>query len=316
MTPIIRTVRGDISPADLGFTLGHEHVVAHPPAFVTDPDLHFDDEVEAGVDLEEFRMLGGGALIEMTTVDYGRDAPALLRLSERSGIHIVAATGFNKGKFADRISSRFTVDEMTCWMVADITQGMRDITRPDETAIPAKAGLIKASSSLDGVTVDEGRVFEAAIAAFHQTGAPISTHTERARFALEQIRILTDGGVAPASVLIGHLDFRPDTGFLTEVAQTGVYIGIDQFGKSKYLPDERRVELVEALAARGHLRQLLLSGDVARRSSRAIRGGPGYAHLQRHIAPMLSARGMSPAAMTTIFQENAARFLSFIPPAD
>lgn len=313
MTPIVRTVLGDVSPALLGFTLGHEHVVAHPPAFVTDPDLHFDDETAALADLEEFRALGGGALIEMTTVDYGRDPPALLRLSGRTGVHIVAATGFNKGRFADHLSSRFAPDQLTRWMVGDITRGMRDIDAPEGAAVTAKAGLIKASSSLDGATVGETRVFEAAIAAFHQTGAPISTHTERATFALEQIRILVDGGVAPASILIGHLDFRPDVGFLTEVAQTGVYMGIDQFGKSKYLADDRRIELVEQLSARGHLRQLILSCDVARCSSRAARGGPGYSHILRSIVPMLTARGMNLAAIGTLFHDNAARFLGFVP---
>jgi predicted metal-dependent phosphotriesterase family hydrolase len=311
--PIIRTVRGDVAPGTLGFTLGHEHVVTHPPAIVTDPDFQFDDEAEALADLAEFRSLGGGALVEMTTVDYGRDVPALLRLSERSGVHIVAATGFNKARFADRISGRFSVEHLTRWMVADIIQGMSDIEGPAEAVATAKAGLIKASSSLDAPTVDERRVFEAAIAAFHQTGSPISTHTEKATFALDQIRILIDGGVRPSSVLIGHLDFRPDIGFLTEVAETGVFLGIDQFGKSKYLTDDRRVDLVAALAARGYLRQLVLSCDVARRSSRAVRGGPGYSHVFRKIVPMLTARGMDGAAIDTIFRENAARFLSFAP---
>lgn len=313
MTEIIRTVRGDIAPETLGFTLGHEHVVAHPPAIVTDPDFQFDDEADALADLAAFRALGGGALVEMTTVDYGRDVPALMRLSERSGVHIVAATGFNKARFADRISSRFPVGQLARWMVADITRGMRDIEAPEDFVSPAKAGLIKASSSLDAPTVDERRVFEAAIATHHQTGAPISTHTEKATFALEQIRILTGGGVAPGSILIGHLDFRPDIGFLVEVAGTGVFLGIDQFGKSKYLADDRRVELVQELAARGYLRQLILSCDVARRSSRAVHGGPGYSHLSRQIIPILTARGMDGAAIDTIFRENTARFLSFVP---
>jgi len=35
----MRKVLGAIEPGALGLTLGHEHVVVHPPAFVTDPDL-------------------------------------------------------------------------------------------------------------------------------------------------------------------------------------------------------------------------------------------------------------------------------------
>lgn len=319
MTPIVRTVLGDIEPGALGFALGHEHLIAHPPAFVTDPDLRLEDEAEARDDLERFREAGGGAVIEMTTVDYGRDAPALLRLSTQTGVHIVAATGFNKGKFADRISSRFSTDHIAEWMIREITKGMIppgdeeiDATIPDSQT-EGRAGLIKASSSLDGTTPDERRAFDAAIAAFHATGAPISTHTERATFALEQIRMLLDGGVTPGKILIGHLDFRPDVAFLMELAQTGVYIGLDQFGKSKYLADEDRLDLVEGLAERGFLGQLILSGDMARRSARAKNGGPGLSHLPRRILPMLSARGMDLKQATMIFCANMSRFLSFAP---
>lgn len=315
MTAIVRTVLGDIPPEALGFTLGHEHVSAHPPDFVTDPDLYLDDEAEALADLEAFRSLGGGALVEMTTIDYGRDVPALLRISAQAGIHIIAATGFNKGKFADRISGRFATDRIADWMIADISEGMSDISASSRDVAAARAGLIKASSSLDAMTADERRVFDAAIAAHHATGAPISTHTERATLALEQIRILRDGGVAPDAILIGHLDFRPDIGFLTEVAETGVHLGIDQFGKLKYLADERRVELVRQLAAKGHLGQLILSCDVARRSSRAAKSGPGFSHLSRRILPMLAAGGMSAADIAVVFRLNAARFLSFVPRA-
>jgi len=312
-------VLGDIEPGALGLTLGHEHVVAHPPACVTDPDLCLEDEAEARDDLERFREAGGSAVVEMTTVDYGRDAPALQRLSRQTGIHIVAATGFNKGKFADRISGRFSTELIAGWMIREITEGMiapgvEDIAAAEPgSQTAARAGLIKASSSLDGPTPDERRVFDAAIAAFQATGAPISTHTEKATFALGQIRILLDGGVPPDRILVGHLDFRPDVAFLTEVAQTGVYIGLDQFGKTKYLADEDRLALVERLAGRGFLSQLILSCDMARRSARAKNGGPGFLHLPSRILPMLSSRGMDFVQSATIFRTNVSRFLTFAP---
>lgn len=318
MTSIIRTVLGDIAPAGLGFTLGHEHLVAHPPEFVTDPDLRLEDEAEARDDLARFRAAGGGALVEMTTIDYGRDAPALQRLSSETGIHIVAATGFNKGKFADRISERFSTERIAEWMTREVTTGMIAAGLEDIDALAsdqrstARAGLIKASSSLDGTTPDERRVFEAAIEANKATGAPISTHTERASFALEQIRILLDGGVPAGKILIGHLDFRPDIDFLTEVAQSGVYMGFDQFGKSRYLPDAKRLDLIEELAGRGFLKQLVLSGDMARRSARIVNGGHGFSFFPDVVRPALAGRPIKDAD-TVVFFENARAFLSFEP---
>lgn len=317
---IVRTVLGDVDPGTLGLVLGHEHLVTHPPAFVTDPDLTMASEAEALAELADFAAAGGGGLVEMTTIDYGRDGPALVRLSRASGVHVVAATGFNQGKFADRISSRFSTEAIAAWMAREVADGLvaPGVESLDAPALAgpfaARAGLIKASSGLDGPGDDERRVLEAAALAHLRTGAPISTHTEKGTWALEQARLLTGAGVPSTSILLSHLDLKPDLGYLLEVLATGVSIGLDQFGKAKYLPDADRVALVEALAGRGHLDQLMLSGDMARRSSwRSTGGGPGLAHIPRTILPMLRERGFDADAMTRLTVGNAARFLAFAP---
>ena len=115
---IIRTVLGDIKPSSLGITLGHDHLMTHPPEDVTDSDLVMNDVQAATRELEAFKRAGGGALVEMTTVDYGRDALRLEWASRESGVHVIAATGFNKGRFADRLTSSRSVDEISAWMDA------------------------------------------------------------------------------------------------------------------------------------------------------------------------------------------------------
>ena len=120
----------------------------------------------------------------------------------------------------------------------------------------------------------------------------------------------------PDKVLIGHLDFRPEVLFLLEVASLGVFLGLDQFSKSKYLGDEDRVDLVVALASEGHLAQLILSGDLARRSywpGYGHDGAPGLAHLPRTVAPMLRDEGLSEEDLHTLFVDNPRRWLSFDP---
>jgi phosphotriesterase-related protein len=168
---IVRTVLGDIRPEALGLTLGHEHVFARPPADVTDPDLRLDDEDKSIAELVSFRQAGGGSVVDMTTRDYGNDASALARISKAAGVHVIAATGFNKGKFADRLSADMTTAEIAAWMIGEVREGI--------AGTGARAGLIKASSGLDGPNTNERRVFEAAAAAHAATGAPISTHTEK-----------------------------------------------------------------------------------------------------------------------------------------
>lgn len=331
---IVRTVLGDVDPAELGLTLGHEHLIARLPPHVADDDLHLDDEDAASGELTSFRDAGGGAVVEMTTVDYGRDAAALQRVSRRSAVHVVAATGFNQGRFADPIVARHTDAEIVAWLIAEVTVGTTPYLEPErvtlsasgvrsardavaDVGVPAaRAGVIKASTGLGGPGEQEQRVLEAAVAAHKATGAPVSTHTERATWALEQARFLLDGGVAAEKVLIGHCDFRPELPFLLELAATGVHIGFDQFSKAKYLPDEKRVQLIAELAAAGHLRQLILSGDLARKSYWPAYGhdeAGGFAHVPTTVARLLHDVGFGDEDVGVLLRENPQRWLGFEP---
>jgi 5-phospho-D-xylono-1,4-lactonase len=309
---VVRTVRGDIPPGQLGFTLGHEHLIGHPPSGDGEGDLHLNDEDEAARELRAFRAAGGGALVEMTTVDYHRDAGALERLSGRTGVHVVAATGFNKAKFAGRYSGVLGEEETAAWMISEILQGITEppaFVNAHGVRLSVRAGLIKGSSSLGGPTTSEEKVLRAAAQAHRATGAPVSTHTEKGTWALEQASYLIDRGVAPGKILIGHLDFLPDLPLLCEIASLGVFLGIDQFSKEKYLPDAQRVDLVVGLFAAGFAGQLILSGDLARRSYWSVQGGPGLAHLPGRIDPMLAAHGLTSGQRDRLFRENPARWL-------
>jgi len=304
---IIRTVLGDIAPEALGLALGHEHVFARPPADVTDPDLHLDDEARSRAELAAFRDAGGGAVVEMTTRDYGNDAAALARISRSAGVHVIAATGFNKARFADRLSSTMTTAEIAAWMRQEVTTGI--------AGTGFRAGLVKASSGLDGPNPNERRVFEAAAEAHATTGAPISTHTEKGAWALGQVELLTQLGVSANRMLIGHLDLKPDLPYLREVAATGVFLGFDQFSKVKYLPDETRVELVAELTAAGHGDQIIISGDLARRSYlEAWSGGPGYRYFLTGLPALFERAGIKRDRYLTFLRENTKRLLAFTPP--
>lgn len=311
---IVRTVRGDIDPAELGLTLDHDHLFTRPPSGVTDPDFLMDDEDAAVRECRAFRTAGGRAVVEMTTVDYGRDAPALARIARDAGVHIIAATGFNKGKYADRLSAPRTVAALAAWMIAELRDGVcgEQVGAADDAASGVRCGVIKASSGAGGANEHERKVFEAAIAAHHLTGAPISTHTEQGSWALEQAALFRAGGVSPEKVLIGHLDLKPELAYLLAVAATGVNLSFDQFGKHKYLPDAERVRLAVALVRAGHGRQLMLGGDMARRSYFASYGGrPGLAHVPATIRAKLIEAGLSTAEADDLLIHNPRRWLSF-----
>lgn len=311
---VVRTVLGDIDPKNLGVTLSHEHLLGCPPPEYSEDDLCLLSEKKAVTELAHFAQGGGGALIEMTTPDYGRNVLALANIAAAAKVHVIAATGFNKAKFAERYSAVKSEDALTAWMVSEVTRGVAeppDFVQRKNRQTRILAGVIKGSSSLNGPTAAEEKVLRAVARAHLATGAPVSTHTEKATWALEQAAFLLEHGVAPEKLLIGHLDFRPDTAFLAELASTGVFLGIDQITKTKYLADEARAELIVALAALGYQDQLLLSGDLARNAYWKVAGGSGFVGVYSTMKQLLEARGFT--ATADLFTHNPRRFLSFLP---
>jgi 5-phospho-D-xylono-1,4-lactonase len=311
---IIRTVLGDIEPSSLGLTLGHDHLMTHPPEDVTDTDLVMDDLEAATQELELFKQAGGGAVVEMTTVDYGRDAGELEKVSRASGVHVIAATGFNKGVFADRLTEKIDVRDITNWMVNEVNIGITRLSKnqPRAEFSRARAGIIKASSGLNAANANEQKVFEAAARAHKITRAPISTHTEKGTWALGQIEIFQDFEVTMSKVLIGHLDLKPDLPYLLEVAKTGVNIGLDQFGKEKYLPDLERVKLIVQLCEAGFEKQIIIGGDMARKSYfKSYGGNPGLEHVPITVKKMLAQAGLSSEMIDNILIHYPQRWLEF-----
>jgi phosphotriesterase-related protein len=95
--PVIRTVRGDIAPADLGFCQPHEHLfIAEGPVADALPALVIDDIEKTLVDVRAFCIAGGRALVDAQPVFAGRDAAALVRISKSADVHVIASTGFHK----------------------------------------------------------------------------------------------------------------------------------------------------------------------------------------------------------------------------
>lgn len=135
--------------------------------------------------------------------------------------------------------------------------------------------------------------------------------------ALEQVALLTGEGVEPSRIIIGHIDLRLEWDFVLALARTGVFIGFDQISKAQYAPDSRRAEFVARLVAEGHGGQLLLSGDLARRSywhSYGL-GGAGFTHIPRVFAPMLRESGLAEETVRGLLVDNPARALAFTPRA-
>ncbi len=300
---IVRTVRGDISPAALGITYMHEHLHGFSLSEGTDPDLCLDSEAAAAHELMLFKQAGGQAIVEMSPQDYNRNLLVMKRLSEATGVHVIAVTGYIKAASANALVESKTINEISDELIQDVMRGMN--------GTEIKAGLLKAGSSLNKITPNEEKMLRGAARAQRETGALISTHTEAGTMALEQVTIFKEEGVPVEKVLIGHMDRRLDYDYHLEVAKTGVTLGYDQFSKEKYYPDFERIDFIARLFEAGYGKQIAVSGDLARRSDlTSYGGGPGYTFILWRIIPWLKKKGLSQQDIRTLFIDTPKRLLA------
>jgi phosphotriesterase-related protein len=306
MTHVIRTVRGDIAPHELGMCAMHEHLLGRPPApFDGEHDLVLDDTQAIQTDIRHFQQAGGRAIVEMTPIDYGRNIAGLAQIATACDMHIVAVSGFLKEKFAHDWLINQSPRQLSQRLINDITIGIDGTSR--------RAGLLKASSSLHQITPLEQTAFAAVALAHHATGACISTHTEAGTMAHAQIDILTSHAVPVERIIIGHCDRLLDLKHHTSLLNRGVTIGYDQIGKHKYASDQQRAKMIATLCQAGFAPQLVISCDIARRSG--LRGygyheALSYAHLLTAFTTLLGEAGVSESHITQMLVGNPARLLS------
>jgi phosphotriesterase-related protein len=305
----VHTVLGEVAAGELGATYAHEHLVTLPAEHLRggDDDTILDDHERTAAELRLFSQAGGGAIVELSCTEYGRDAGALAALSRDTGVHVVAATGhIMEGYWKGVIDFAALSDaELVGELVRDLTEGCPEA--PD-----VRAGIIKVGTSLDRVTPDEERMLRAAAEAQRETGAPITTHTSSGTIPLEQLRIFEDAGADLSKVTIGHQDRRLVWEDHVAVVESGATIGYDCISKEKYAPDSKRVEFVARLVDAGYGDRIVFSGDIARRSYlTSYGGGPGFTYILWRFVPWLWEAGVSRAATDAILVENPARLLSW-----
>lgn len=132
--------------------------------------------------------------------------------------------------------------------------------------------------------------------------------------ALEQTRLLEAEGIDLRHVVIGHMDRKLDREYHLEVASTGCFLGFDQISKTKYYTDVKRAETIAWLVERGFGRQILLGGDLARRSYWPAYGytdAPGLEYILHHFVGLLRDVGLSEDQADDLLVNNPARAFAF-----
>ncbi len=312
----MRTVLGDIEPAQLGITYAHEHLVidgGRPVQMEPDFDLSDVDAMvtEVGAAVE----LGLGAVVDAMPCDAGRNASMLAEIARRTGIHVIAPTGLHHDRYYGPAhwSQRIAVDVLGDLFAADISDGIdaNDYSGPLVVRTPYRAGVIKIAGSDGGLTDRDRRVFEAAAIAHRRTGAPILTHCERGTGALEQARCLADLGVPLAHVALSHVDKVVDRGYHRDIAATGATLEYDGSFRWGDAPNGT-LDLLAAMAEDDLLDHVVLGMDAARQGYYAVYGGsPGLTWLLDGFSSAMDERGLGPDIRRRLFVVNPARVFAF-----
>lgn len=317
------SVRGDVTLDQLGPILSHEHVFLNLMRERRGDGL-LTDESQAVAELSTFRCQGGSAIIDLTAAELTpgsvpdanptfdaqspgqtrepRSIEALRRVSQAADVHIFLATGRYRDPYLHRpLIDRLGVNGLAEEMVHDLTDGFADTS--------VRAALIgEIGSDAWYISAAEERVFRAAAAAHHHTGAAIYTHAARWEVGLQQLDLLQECGVQPQHVAIGHVDTVPSPDYALRLAERGTYVGLDTIyskARGRWALD-RLLDLVDA----GFADQVLLSHDVCVTSQLQSAGGPGYGHVLGDLRDQALARGLPAETYARVVSRNPRALLA------
>lgn len=227
-------------------------------------------------------------LVDLTTVGISPAPEALAEVSLRTGVHLVAGTGFYVHSTHPAWVCEAGVDELTSYLVTEVDEGIRG------TGI--RAGVIGELGTSEQIEPCERRVLQAAAAASEATGCSVNVHCHPAERSVTHdiLDALLGAGLPPSRVYLSHLDEIDDIDYVISVLERGVVVGFDSFGQEGYFgptwaarTDQAKSESLMACLAAGHGDQLVLSQDVCKKQHLGQRGGLGYDHVTLRVVPRL-----------------------------
>ena len=344
MKGMVQTVLGPVAPSELGPTMTHEHLLIdflcmfNPPpeasvrargfepvtlenlgwvrynSYNNRDNLMLMDEGTAIAEAVLYKRVGGGTIVDVTTIGIGRDPLALARIARASNLNVVMGAGYYVDAVHPEGMDAMTESDIAAQIVSDIQQGVGD------TGV--KAGIIGEIGCTWPLTANERKVLRAAASAQRSTGAAILIHPGRDEAAPREILdVLAEAGADVGRVIMGHLD-RTVTDFetLLDLASGGCYLEWDLFGnESSYYPlsdiampsDAQRIDIVVKMVAEGYGERIVISHDVCQKHRLVRYGGHGYGHIVENIVPRMRRR-LSAAEVDAIVVENPARILTLV----
>lgn len=333
------SVTGPVAVADLGVTLFHEHL--HMDAtpllaaygLATSTDRPFDAEAAiegrwdpghhpdnyrftqddlVATELRRFLDAGGRTVVDQTPPALGRSPASLRAIAQQSGLTVIMGAGHYLARTHEAWVGKASDEELAFRLSHDCRDG------DPETGI--RPGIIGEIGTSIPVDPEEVRVLRAAACAALESGLAVSVHLHPwGRTGHDVLDVLFESGLPPERISLGHLNTAwDDEPYLRGLADRGVHLAFDLFGFDHSLIDVGRwvpsdldvASTVAAMVRSGHADQVLISHDIGVRSRLVAYGSWGYAHIPRHILPLLGELGCAEAEIERIMVVNPARLLT------
>ena len=317
----VMTVLGPVPPEALGVVDAHSHLYIAPvPGGAADAPVLVDAD-GVGRELASFRAAGGGAIVDCQPGGCGRDGRVLRRLSELSGVHVIAATGFHRRIYYPPDTPLFALSagaaadlfrgEIFEGLVETRTEGEPQTTDdgPQTTVAGGLSsvvhpGVIKIAAEAS-FAASPRALFEAAAAVANETGYAIEMHTERGAAVEDFLAFFVAQGVSPRRLVFCHVDKRPDFGLHAELARAGVMLEYDTFFRPKYEPERNVWPLIGRMVAAGLTGQVALATDMADPGLWAELGGaPGLQGIFSIIKAGLTGLDLPPSSIDGLMGGN------------
>ena len=335
----VSTVTGAVASTDLGVTLTHEHVLndvtswSHttssagwdPQDFADRPvsedilwDLRQDpfgnrdncvlqDRDAAVEEVDRYARLGGRTIIDATGLGAGRDLAGLREVSRRTGVNIVAGTGYYLEKSHPPGVDRLDPEQIAERILDDLSAGEDGIR-------PGIIGEIGVSAEF---TAAERRSLEGALLAQRETGLPLQVHLPGwFRLGNEVLDIAERLDVDPTRIVLCHMGpSSDDLTYQEQLLNRGAWVQYDMIGMELYYADqevqcpsdEENARWLARLVELGYLPQLLISQDIFLKSLLRRHGGPGYGHILQYFVPRLRRHGLDQTVTDQLLITNPRR---------
>ena len=320
----VESVRGPVELSDLGQVLMHEHVYVLSTEHVQNYGNDWWDE-EAMVaraigKLNAVYAKGIRTMVDPTVWGLGRDIPRIQRIAAQTQLNIIVATGLY---VYEELPQQYAYRGPG--LLIDIPEPMvtdfsRDITE-GIAGTGVKAAFLKFALETPEPSPGIERIARAIARTHVETGAPITVHTSGPhQTGRTAVRIFRSEGVDLTKVVIGHAGDSNDVDYLTELADTGVLLGMDRFGLDLFNPGAERIKTIAIMAARGYAGSMVLAHDAncfidyfgaAHDAARAA-ATPNwhYEHITDDVLPALLASGVTQEQIDTMMVENPVRYFT------